>query len=93
MRFDLKSYEKSQFSAKFGSKIPKIVKNRLENCQKYVSINYADMQQKVNDTYKDKEKWNRMSLNNIAKAGFFAADRAVKEYADRIWGLKPLKLK
>ena len=54
---------------------------------------YADMQQKVNDTYKDKEKWNRMSLNNIAKAGFFAADRAVKEYADRIWGLKPLKLK
>ena len=54
---------------------------------------YADMQKKVNDTYTDKEKWNRMSLNNIAKAGFFAADRAVKEYADRIWGLKPIKLK
>ena len=54
---------------------------------------YADMQQKVNDTYLDKERWNRMSLNNIAASGFFAADRSVKEYADRIWGLKPIKLK
>ena len=29
-----------------------------------------------------------MSLMNISKAGFFAADRAVQEYAERIWGLK-----
>ncbi len=52
---------------------------------------YSKAQDKVNDTYGDKEKWNRMSLVNIAKAGFFAADRAVKEYATRIWGLKPIK--
>ena len=29
-----------------------------------------------------------MSLNNIATAGFFAADRSIKDYADNIWGLK-----
>ncbi|MEG1529131.1 MAG: glycogen/starch/alpha-glucan phosphorylase [Clostridia bacterium] len=52
---------------------------------------YVAAQAKVNDTYLDKEKWNRMSLINIAKAGFFAADRAVEEYATRIWGLKPIK--
>ncbi|MEG2687897.1 MAG: glycogen/starch/alpha-glucan phosphorylase, partial [Clostridia bacterium] len=52
---------------------------------------YVAAQAKVNDTYFDKEKWNRMSLINIAKAGFFAADRAVEEYATRIWGLKPIK--
>ena len=40
--------------------------------------------------YADKEKWNRMSLHNIAAAGHFAADRSIKEYADRIWNLKRL---
>ena len=40
--------------------------------------------------YADKERWNRMSLCNIAAAGHFAADRSIKEYADRIWNLKRL---
>lgn len=39
----------------------------------------------MDKTYADKDKWNRMSLINIAKAGRFAADRAIKEYADNIW--------
>ncbi len=51
---------------------------------------YSDAQQLVAKTYQDKETWNRMSLVNIAKAGFFAADRSVEEYAERIWGLKHL---
>lgn len=49
---------------------------------------YSAAQERVNATYQDKETWNRMSLVNIAKAGFFAADRAVEEYAQRIWNLK-----
>ncbi len=51
---------------------------------------YAAAQQKVNDTYKNQLLWNKMSLVNIAKSGFFAADRAVEEYASRIWGIKPI---
>ena len=44
------------------------------------------------DTYKnDKAEWNRMSLMNIAGAGFFAADRSIEEYAQRIWGLEKIK--
>ena len=43
---------------------------------------------KVDQTYLQPEKWAKMSLNNIATAGVFAADRSIKEYADRIWGLK-----
>ncbi len=41
--------------------------------------------------YADKEKWNRMSLYNIAAAGYFAADRSIEEYAQRIWNLKKIK--
>ena len=35
--------------------------------------------------YADKACWNSMSLQNIAGAGYFSADRAVTEYADSIW--------
>lgn len=48
---------------------------------------YCEAQQRLNDTYLDKYRWGRMSLVNIAKAGFFAADRSVEEYATRIWNL------
>lgn len=40
--------------------------------------------------YADKEKWNRMSLMNISAAGYFAADRSIDEYAQKIWNLKKM---
>ena len=40
--------------------------------------------------YADPEKWNRMSLYNIAAAGIFAADRSIREYADNIWHVRPI---
>lgn len=54
---------------------------------------YVSTQQTMSKLYsEDKRKWNQMSLRNIAAAGYFAADRAVTEYANNIWGLKPVKL-
>ncbi len=53
---------------------------------------YSVTQQKISKLYsKDKMLWNKMSLNNIAAAGIFAADRAIAEYASNIWNLKSLK--
>ena len=49
---------------------------------------YVRAQRDVSALYGDKTRFNKMSLVNIAKAGFFSADRAVKEYADNIWHLK-----
>ena len=40
--------------------------------------------------YADRDHWSKMSLTNIASSGFFAADRSIREYADRIWNMKPL---
>lgn len=48
---------------------------------------YQSAQQYASECYKDTEKWNRMSLHNIAGSGFFSADRAVDEYAKNIWNL------
>ena len=53
---------------------------------------YHQTQNTVKDLYRtDKKLWSKTSLNNIASAGIFAADRSIKEYADNIWHLKPLK--
>jgi len=43
------------------------------------------------DAYKDKQRWARMSLMNTASAGIFAADRAINDYVENIWHVKPVK--
>ncbi len=53
---------------------------------------YSSAQQAISKLYtKDKNKWNQMSLNNIAAAGKFSADRAITDYANNVWNLKSLK--
>ena len=52
---------------------------------------YVEAQGKVNEAYRDRYRFEKMSLNNIARSGFFAADRSVEEYAQRIWRLKKIK--
>ncbi len=52
---------------------------------------YAMIQQKISEVYKDRKTWNRMSLVNIANAGRFAADRSIRDYANDIWGAKPVR--
>ena len=38
--------------------------------------------------YENREKWKKMALHNIAKAGFFSSDRTIAEYNRDIWHLK-----
>ena len=49
---------------------------------------YLEKYYEMDKAYKDTERWYRMSLNNIAKAGYFAADRSINDYAEKIWNLK-----
>ena len=51
---------------------------------------YIACQEQANAAWSDTERWTRMSIANTAHAGRFSSDRAVNEYASRIWGLKPL---
>ena len=46
---------------------------------------YCAAEQRMAEAYSAREEWNRKSLYNIARSGIFAADRAVKQYADTIW--------
>jgi starch phosphorylase len=51
---------------------------------------FIDAQQRVNDAYKDHDKWDRMSIINSASSGWFSRDRTIQQYADDIWGVKPV---
>ena len=52
---------------------------------------YLITQERLSKLYaEEKQEWNRKALRNIAAAGFFAADRSIREYAENIWNLKPL---
>ena len=51
---------------------------------------FIDSQVEVNDTYRDQEKWNRMSILNTANSGWFSSDRTIQQYADEIWKVKPV---
>ena len=46
---------------------------------------YVATADRMDKAYRDVDEWNRMSLKNISEAGRFSADRAVREYATKIW--------
>ena len=68
------------------------VANSLKDRDPYMVLadfdDYRRAQKYTTECYQDTMKWAKMSLNNIAGAGIFSADRAVTEYAENIWHLK-----
>ncbi|MBR4206806.1 MAG: glycogen/starch/alpha-glucan phosphorylase [Clostridia bacterium] len=43
------------------------------------------------DAYHNADLWLRKSLINIASAGFFSSDRSIREYAENIWRISPVR--
>jgi starch phosphorylase len=50
---------------------------------------YLRAQDAINATWADRNRWNLMALLNTARSGFFSSDRAIGEYAERIWDVTP----
>jgi starch phosphorylase len=46
---------------------------------------YLRAQDQVSQVWADRQRWNRMSLLNTARTGFFSSDRSIRDYAERIW--------
>ncbi len=53
---------------------------------------YIDCQERVSAAYRDRERWTRMSILNVARMGKFSSDRSIREYCDEIWKVKPVKI-
>ncbi len=48
---------------------------------------YIKTQELLSNDYNNRDKWNKMALNNIAKSGIFSSDYTIREYAQKIWKL------
>ena len=53
---------------------------------------YIDAQNKINDLYKDKDRWSKMAMLNTACAGKFSSDRTIQEYVDEVWHLDKINI-
>ena len=53
---------------------------------------YVDAHARAGERYLDRTRWQHDSLVNIARSGRFSSDRAIREYADDIWGLTRVRV-
>jgi len=53
---------------------------------------YMECQERVGKAFRDRKKWTRMSILTVARMGKFSSDRAIREYCEKIWRAKPLKI-
>ena len=72
-----------------------LVENLLQSDPFLVLADYADYvacQERVSAAWKDPGRWTRMSILNTARAGKFSSDRAIREYCDAIWNVRPVRI-
>ncbi|MFM2419319.1 MAG: hypothetical protein RL385_4042, partial [Pseudomonadota bacterium] len=55
-------------------------------------MSYIDAQDQVSAAYRDRPRWNRMSILNAARSGKFSSDRSIREYCDNIWHVNPVSV-
>ncbi|QEY32456.1 glycogen/starch/alpha-glucan phosphorylase [Synechococcus sp. RSCCF101] len=80
------------FSNGDGSLFQPLLQNLLHSDPFYVLADFAEYlqaQNAVNRTWSDRKAWNRMSLLNSARTGYFSSDRSIEEYCRSIWKVTP----
>ena len=75
-----------------GKSYSDLVSNLLYGGDQYMLIadyrSYADCQSRMYERIADGDERARLAIVNTAQSGFFAADRAIEEYAKNIWHIK-----
>ena len=69
----------------------------MEHGDRYMLLadfrSYVDTQERAAEIFKDRRAWARATILNIAAMGYFSSDRAILEYAEKIWGLEAVAVK
>ncbi|MBK7133692.1 MAG: glycogen/starch/alpha-glucan phosphorylase [Bacteroidales bacterium] len=54
---------------------------------------YVACQDLVAGTWKNAGKWDEMAILNVARMGKFSSDRSIGDYCEKIWKVKPFRIK
>src|SRR5512133_2242065 len=52
---------------------------------------YCAIQDEVEKAYRDPDRWTKMAILNVARSGKFSSDRTIREYAEQIWRISPVR--
>jgi starch phosphorylase len=51
---------------------------------------YVQCHERASEAYRDKARWTRMAILNVANMGPFSSDRTIRNYAEEIWEVEPV---
>lgn len=52
---------------------------------------YVTAQEQVSACYLDRDRWMEKAILNVARMGKFSSDRTIREYAEEIWKIRPMR--
>ncbi len=94
LRLALDSIASGVFSPGQPDLFQPIVASLLEGGDPYLLLAdyeaYVACQERVAATYQEPLEWTRKSIRNVAHMGKFSSDRTIRQYADEIWGVRPV---
>jgi glycogen phosphorylase len=73
-----------------------LVDSLLDGGDRYLLLadyrSYVDCQARVAETYLDPASWTRKSILTTAGMGYFSSDRTIREYAEDVWDVAPVRV-
>jgi starch phosphorylase len=94
LREALELIDSGHFSPSDRDSSKPVVSRLLEDGEPFLVLadfaSYAAAQDRVDALYSRPEEWSRAAALNCLNMGYFSSDRSVREYADRIWDVRPV---
>ncbi len=85
---------KGRFSPGEPGLFAPLVENLLDHGDRWFVLAdfcaYGDTQERISRDWLDPIDWARRAALNVARMGYFSSDRAIREYATAIWGIRPV---
>ena len=95
MRRVLDSFRENRFCPRAPGRHDWVWQKLLAEDEQYLHLadleSYLAAQEAAGSLFLDPPAWAERAMLNVARIGKFSSDRAIREYADGIWGIEPVK--